>query len=404
MSMRWLHLFAFLAAATAVVLAPTGVNGECTPTYTGGSIVVTGGTLNGASVNPSDLRIAVQPGEALTGTVDITVENNGAPGNVFPVCATPNWGDHATGGWSITGHSAPGTSNYSVSIDETAPSVPGTYYMFFVGSWELTCGNVLSCTNWNNGTGDLWNNGHDVADWTPDQAQDAMSQGWVCTGWMTGGVLTEWNIPAAALELEVAYGSCDPATAGGGIAVTGGTVDGQLVDPADPKIHVLTGIPFSGSVNIRVQNNGAPGNVFPVCATPNWGTHESSGWSVTGNSSPGTADYTVSISETAPEPGTYYIFFVGSWELDCDNVLSCTNWNNGTGDLWNNGHDVADWTPDQAENARHWGWVCSDWMTWGELHQWAIPAAALEIEVGAVVPAVPTTWGRLKARYAPNSD
>ena len=60
--------------------------------------------------------------------------------------------------------------------------------------------------------------------------------------------------------------------------------------------------------------------------------------------------------------------------------------------------DVADWTDDQAQNAVDLGWVCTDWLKGGALTQWSIPAAAIRVVV-PLVPAQPTTWGKIKALY-----
>jgi hypothetical protein len=49
----------------------------------------------------------------------------------------------------------------------------------------------------------VWDDGYDVADWTDDQAQNAVDLGWVCSNWLYGGGLTEFNIPAAAIRVAV---------------------------------------------------------------------------------------------------------------------------------------------------------------------------------------------------------
>jgi hypothetical protein len=192
-----------LVGVTALVGTAEIVRGDCDPSYTGGSIAVTSGTLNGQVLSTDDPRAAVTLGALLEGTVNIHVVNNGAPGNVFPVCATTSWGDHAASGWTIDSSHPPGEADFAVPISVSVPEVAGTYYIFFAASWELSCGNVLSCTNWANGTGDVWDDGYDVADWTDDQAQSAIDLGWVCSNWLTGGSLAEFNIPAAAIRIAV---------------------------------------------------------------------------------------------------------------------------------------------------------------------------------------------------------
>lgn len=204
-----------LVAVTTLVGTAEIVKSDCDPSYTGGNITVTSGTLDGQVLSPYNPRAVVTLGALLEGTVNIHVVNNGAPGNVFPVCATTSWGDHATSGWTITSHHPPGEADFEVPISVTVPEVAGTYYIFFAASWELSCGNVLSCTNWANGTGDVWDDGYDVADWTDDQAQNAIDLGWVCSNWLYGGGLTEFNIPAAAIRIAVSEeNSVEPTTWG----------------------------------------------------------------------------------------------------------------------------------------------------------------------------------------------
>jgi hypothetical protein len=194
-----------LAAIAAIAGAAETAMSDCSPSYTGGSITITGGTLNGETISPDFPEVFMLPGDPLEGTVDIHVVNNGGSGDVFPVCATTSWGDHMTSGWTIDPwlHNPPGTGDYTVPISVTGPLAEGTCYIFFAASWEMNCGNVLSCTNWANGTGDVWNDGYDVADWTDLQAQSAIDSGWVCSKWLAGGSLHDFNIPAAALRVFV---------------------------------------------------------------------------------------------------------------------------------------------------------------------------------------------------------
>jgi hypothetical protein len=201
-------------------------------------------------------------------------------------------------------------------------------------------------------------------------------------------------------KAEIAVSDCDPSFTGGSITVTGGTLNGEALDPGNPEVQVEVSTTVEGTVNIRVENNGTPGNVFPVCATTSWGDHATSGWTIAQDQPPGTDDYAVPISVTTPSvPGTCYVFFAASWELTCGNVLSCTNWANGTGDVWDDGYDVADWNEEQAQSAIDVGWVCSKWLAGGELNEFNIPGGAVRIVVYTLDPVWPTSWGRIKHLY-----
>lgn len=217
MKALWIRYAVCLVAIVTIIGKAEIVKSDCDPFYTGGNIAVTSGTLNSQVLDPDNPRVVVALGALLEGTVNIHVVNNGGSGDIFPVCATPSWGDHSTSGWTIDSwlQNPPGAGDYAVPISVTVPSSPGTYYIFFAASWELDCGNVLSCTNWANGTGDVWDDGYDVADWTDDQAQNAIDLGWVCSKWRYGGGLTDFNIPAAAIRIVVTVGnSVEPTTWG----------------------------------------------------------------------------------------------------------------------------------------------------------------------------------------------
>lgn len=396
----WRYCVLGLVVIVALVTAAEIVRSVCDSFFAGGRITVTGGTLDSKAIDPSNPRVVIAPGATLSGSVDIQVENNGAPGDNFPVCVTPSWGDHSSSGWMVNPHQPPGVSSYAVPISLTVPSTPGMYYILFAASWEPTFLHVLSCTNWTTLGGPVFNNGFDVADWSDDQVEDAVYRGWVCSKWLVSGLLEDIDVPAAAVRILALSGSCDPSYSGGSIVVTGGTLNSQTLDPDDPQIEVRPDVTLDGTVNIQVQNNGAMGDVFPVCATPNWGDHQTSGWTIDTHCPPGTANYAVPISVTVPStPGMYYLFFVGAWELDCGNVLSCTNWADASGDIWNDGHDVADWSTYQAETAIDYGWVCTTWVKGGSLIEIPVPGAAVTVRIPSSSPVEATNWGKIKMLY-----
>ena len=396
MRMRVLLFVCCLTAAAVLAGAAVNVRADCDPGYTGGSITITSGVLAGQTVVPAHPLVVLPAGALLQGTVSIHVVNNIAMG-VFPVCGTTSWGDHATSGWTITNHLPPGAANYNVPINVTVPSAPGTYYLFFAAAWEIGCSNILSCTNWRNPGGDVWNDGYDVADWSDVQAQHAIDLGWVCSKWITSGSLVEAYVPAAAVRIEVLAGDCDPVYTGGFVTITSGVLAGQTLVPANPLVVLPDETRLQGTVNIHVVNNGDPGNVFPVCGTTSWGNHATSGWTINYWQAPGAADYAVPIDVTVPSvPGTYYLFFAAAWEMGCSNVLSCTNWANPGGDMWNDGYDVADWSDAQAENAIALGWVCSKWTVANTLIDVSLPAAAVRLRIFSPTAVKPSSWGAIK--------
>jgi hypothetical protein len=399
-----MRLFLTMAVAVGLLFSAVSASAQgCSnPTFPGSSITLVSGTLNGNSLDPAAPQLTVSPGAALSGTVRIRVVNTGPGNDVFPVCWTPSWGgNHSAIGHSIAGWQSPGTTEYDVPISLTASSTTGAYYIFFAAQWEMTCSNVLSCTAWTMPGGDRWNDGRDVADWSSVQAQQAVTQGWVCSEWdNVVGVITE-GVPAAAIRVDVANCSTGPQFPGSKITLVSGTLNNQPLNPAAPQVAVCLGGPITGAVRIRVVNTGPGNDVFPVCWTPSWGGgHPAIGHSIAGWQSPGTTEYDVPISLTASStPGTYHIFFAAQWEMTCGNVLSCTAWTLPGGDRWNDGRDVADWSNAQAQQALMQGWVCSEWDNVAGVITEGVPAAVIEVQDEASTAVQKRTWGALKARY-----
>jgi len=177
--------------------------------------------------------------------------------------------------------------------------------------------------------------------------------------------------------------NCSLSFPGSSIRIVSGTLNGQSLDPAKPRVTVDPGAALTGTVRIRVVNTGPSGSVFPVCWTPSWGgDHAATGQSISGDQEPGTTEYDVPVSLTASTtPGTHNLFFAAQWEMDCGDVLSCTAWNLPGGERWNDGRDVADWTNAQVEQAVAQGWVCSAWDNVDGMITQGVPAAAVQVNV-----------------------
>ena len=143
------------------------------------AVFFSAGTLNGQRLNSVTPSLSVTPGQSISGTVHIAVQNDHRPGAIFPVGATPTWGDHPSSYWSIA-HSAPSfsTTPYEVPVDLTAPSTPGVYAIVFAAAPETSLAHVMSATRWYSGP-PRWNNGDDIAGWNASQLNFAMANGYV---------------------------------------------------------------------------------------------------------------------------------------------------------------------------------------------------------------------------------
>ena len=180
-----------LAAGTYTIEATTygeGVTGSFTlevgPQSSPGpvsldAVLFSAGTLNGQRLSTVTPSLSVTPGQAISGTVHIAVQNDHRPGAIFPVGATPTWGDHQSSYWSVD-HSAPSfsTTPYEVPVALTAPSTPGVYAIVFAAAPETSLAHVMSATRWYSGP-PQWNNGDDIAGWVASRVNFAMVNGYV---------------------------------------------------------------------------------------------------------------------------------------------------------------------------------------------------------------------------------
>lgn len=149
-----------------------------------------GGSLNGQAIGPDQHGITVQPGAPIDGTINIVVNNTSPSGHVYPVGATPTWGDRRTSFWTISAWSFAGSRAYAVAINLLAPTAPGHYLIAFAGAEECRTDQVMSATGWQTNGRDtvcsqaqtpaIWGDGNDVGwDWTAAQLAQARRDGQV---------------------------------------------------------------------------------------------------------------------------------------------------------------------------------------------------------------------------------
>ncbi len=172
-----------------------------------------------------------------------------------------------------------------------------------------------------------------------------------------------------------------PEVTGDAIRLLGGRINGQslIVDP--PTISVTSGEAISGVAIISVTNAHRSHAVFPVGATPSWGPHESSYWTIDGWAAAlATSEYEVPINLTAPmEPGTYAIIFAAAAETSLAHVMSATHWASGS-PTWDDGDDIAGWNTLKWDSAIRHGFVIAPHF--GKSSE-RFGAAVIRIEVAA---------------------
>ena len=145
----------------------------------GDRVFLNSGTLNGQQITSSNPFLSITPGQAISGTINLMVANDHGGHAVFPVEATPTWGDHQSGYWDVP-ISVPsyGTARRDVTIDLTAPSTPGVYAIIFAAQAEFSGGYITSATHWPSGS-PRWNNGDDIAGWSASQIDFAIANGYL---------------------------------------------------------------------------------------------------------------------------------------------------------------------------------------------------------------------------------
>jgi hypothetical protein len=178
-----------------------------------------GSILNGEPVNSSNNEITLAPGETITGTLKIRMENDHSPNAIVPVIYIISWGDHASSWVSVEVWAPTGISYYDVPISLTAPG-EGTYYIIF-GSQGQTHGSyIASLTGWFLGY-NSWNDGIDLADMDEIDLGDCMTSGFATLPVLeTGGVYGDCGTgctyikvnvitePTGLLDIDIKPGSC----------------------------------------------------------------------------------------------------------------------------------------------------------------------------------------------------
>ena len=149
-----------------------------------------------------------------------------------------------------------------------------------------------------------------------------------------------------------------PEVTGDAIRLLGGRINGQSLNVDAPTISVSSGEAISGGATISVTNAHRSHAVFPVGATPSWGPHASSYWTIDGwATAMATTEYEVPINLTAPmEPGTYAIIFAAAAETSLAHVMSATHWASGS-PTWDDGDDIAEWNTLKWDSAIRHGFV-----------------------------------------------
>ena len=145
------------------------------------TLEIESGTLNGTSLSSSSPSITVNTGDIISGSVYIKVHNIHDSTAIFPVGWSWSWAPDNESGYSqIDSWADTDDSYYTVSINKTAPSTSGTYYITFACGATYGIDNLFAskCGS-SDPTSSDWNNGNDIADLGSSAYSTSNSQHWV---------------------------------------------------------------------------------------------------------------------------------------------------------------------------------------------------------------------------------
>jgi hypothetical protein len=149
-------------------------------------------TLNGQGLSTSNPELRVNPGSRITGTVTFTVENVQPGSWITPVIWVTSWerGTVSNGRVRVVADDIRSTRQFTVSIDVTAPSGPGTYYIGFFTGWMYNADEVASNDHPPN-----YGDGDDVWDMPGQGWEEVISNGQASTG--------PYRMPGRAIRIVV---------------------------------------------------------------------------------------------------------------------------------------------------------------------------------------------------------
>ena len=317
-----------------------------------------GGSLNGTSISTSNPVVTVNSGENITGTLKVQAIYTGPLNNVEPFGYTPSWGSHSSS-YITVDSSFHGTLSYNISVNLTAPTTAGNYYLIFASRPEMNLGWVMSQTNWTTGSYS-WNDGKDIADLTESSLDDSLSTGYLFLDMLEGSTYKSTKYGIAYVKIVV--NDIPPDSTNKLFLQSGGTLNGTSINPSNPVLTVNGGGSITGTLKVQAIYTGPSNNVVPFGYTPSWGSHSGSYVTVDGWIPVGSSIYTVPINLIAPnDAGTYYLTFATSCEMNLGWVMSQTNWTTGSYS-WNDGKDIADLTESKLQDSISTGYLYLDML------------------------------------------
>jgi serine/threonine protein kinase len=187
----------------------------------------------------------------------------------------------------------------------------------------------------------------------------------------------------------VAEGDCvNPRFAGphGRIRILSGTGVFDHISESNKSVAAAPGERLQGTLTMRVSNGGPAYAYAPLIGTVSWGNHSTGYWQAMASIMPGEYTFPTSLPTKVPvvapaQAGTYHILFAFDLEYEASNVASATDWVLHH-DVWDDGNDIAQFSPLQIEQAQNFGCTIDQWLEVNErYHPHIVPADAITVQV-----------------------
>jgi plastocyanin len=149
----------------------------------------------------SSREVILQPGQQLNGSMEVFHSSNWPTTVSTPLVSTPTWGNHQT---SFKYHgNASGSAYKNLTFTVNVPTTPGTYYYVAAYRAEVDAGDVASMTNWARTGGEVYNDGNDLADFTPAMIDEANTNGRTLARILHDNGYQNKYVPATAIKVIV---------------------------------------------------------------------------------------------------------------------------------------------------------------------------------------------------------
>lgn len=337
-----------LTAVLAALAAPTS------SVFAQNTVSLLSGTLAGQAISSANFQVTVSPGAAIQGNLSVQVFNQMPGSAIAPVAATPTWGNPSTSYWQVASWVGTGYSTQSVTVNLTAPTTMGVYYIAVAMSGTYNSAQMMSGTHpaWDAD----WENGNKVALLPRCDFEMAAAQSWIPFNWYSPEIgLIPSELALTVIRVIVLDGGDHNK-----VSLLGGTLAGQSFTPGDQQINVAPGAAIQGSLSVQTHNIMPSSAIAPLAATPTWGNPSSSHWTINASVSTGDSLHTVPVSLTAPTtPGSYHLVVAMAGTYNSAQMMSGTHpaWEAD----WVNGNPVALLPDCDFEIANLLGWTPFNW-------------------------------------------